>query len=373
MHYPAGVSRTTGVPCLTSGQASGQPRRMAADRGHHLFGPLVRSSACGADHAVVRVPVEQPERDLVERGLGGADLGEDVDAVAVVVRPSPRSRGSVPRSAAGGRAAGPWSRYSPGWAPESSAYPDATTYLYPLGVFDSVARRECARGDLARPAGLVPDGVGGVVGARARVRDLGDRAGVGAARADRGRCRRLRPAPVGWATGLGPRRRRAPTRRSRSRKSLFQKGASAASALAFQFASTNLVWELGLVLWVLIGWQFTLAEYLGGIVMIVLMTRAAAAVRQPAARGGGPRARQRRRHRPSAPHGRRGALLARAADLGAGRGRTSRTTSAATGRCCGRRSRSASCSPGSSPSSATGSSSTCSSAMRRRRCRRSRT
>ncbi len=55
-------------------------------------------------------------------------------------------------------------------------------------------------------------------------------------------------------------------------KSLFQKGASAASALAFQFASTNLVWELGLVLWVLIGWQFTVAEYLGGIVMIVLMT-----------------------------------------------------------------------------------------------------
>src|SRR5215208_2758425 len=54
-------------------------------------------------------------------------------------------------------------------------------------------------------------------------------------------------------------------------KSLFQKGASAASALAFQFASTNLVWELGLVLWVLIGWEFTLAEYLGGIVMIVLM------------------------------------------------------------------------------------------------------
>ena len=71
-------------------------------------------------------------------------------------------------------------------------------------------------------------------------------------------------------------------------KSLFQKGASAAAALAFQFASTNLVWELGLVLWVLIGWQFTLAEYLGGIVMIVLMTRAAAAVRQPRARGAGP-------------------------------------------------------------------------------------
>src|SRR6195256_2873125 len=54
-------------------------------------------------------------------------------------------------------------------------------------------------------------------------------------------------------------------------KSLFQKGASAASALAFQFASTNLVWELGLVLWVLIGWQFAVAEYVGGLVMIALM------------------------------------------------------------------------------------------------------
>jgi hypothetical protein len=54
-------------------------------------------------------------------------------------------------------------------------------------------------------------------------------------------------------------------------RSLFVKGASAVSALAFQFASTNLVWELGLVLWILLGWQFTVAEYLGGVVMIVLM------------------------------------------------------------------------------------------------------
>jgi hypothetical protein len=54
-------------------------------------------------------------------------------------------------------------------------------------------------------------------------------------------------------------------------RSLFVKGASAVSTLAFQFASTNLVWELGLVLWILLGWQFTLAEYLGGVVMIVLM------------------------------------------------------------------------------------------------------
>ncbi|HEX8753811.1 MAG TPA: permease [Solirubrobacterales bacterium] len=78
--------------------------------------------------------------------------------------------------------------------------------------------------------------------------------------------------PVAWATGLGAASSSCSYAAIAIAKSLFQKGASAASALAFQFASTNLVWELGLVLWVLIGWQFTLAEYVGGIVMIVLMT-----------------------------------------------------------------------------------------------------
>ena len=77
---------------------------------------------------------------------------------------------------------------------------------------------------------------------------------------------------VGWATGLGAASSSCSYAAIAIAKSLFQKGASAVSAVAFQFASTNLVWELGLVLWVLIGWQFTLAEYLGGIVMIVLMT-----------------------------------------------------------------------------------------------------
>ncbi len=77
---------------------------------------------------------------------------------------------------------------------------------------------------------------------------------------------------VGWATGLGAASSSCSYAAIAIAKSLFQKGASASSALAFQLASTNLVWELGLVLWVLIGWQFTVAEYLGGIVMIVLMT-----------------------------------------------------------------------------------------------------
>jgi uncharacterized membrane protein YraQ (UPF0718 family)/YHS domain-containing protein len=77
--------------------------------------------------------------------------------------------------------------------------------------------------------------------------------------------------PVALATALGAASSSCSYAAIAIAKSLFQKGASAASSLAFQFASTNLVWELGLVLWVLIGWQFALAEYLGGLVMIALM------------------------------------------------------------------------------------------------------
>jgi len=79
------------------------------------------------------------------------------------------------------------------------------------------------------------------------------------------------PGAVVRATGLGAASSSCSYAAVAIGKSLFQKGASASSALAFQFASTNLVWELGLVLWVLIGWQFTLAEYVGGLVMIGLM------------------------------------------------------------------------------------------------------
>ncbi len=80
-----------------------------------------------------------------------------------------------------------------------------------------------------------------------------------------------RLGPLARATGLGAASSSCSYAAVAIAKSLFQKGASASSALAFQFASTNLVWELGLVLWVLIGWQFTIAEYLGGLVMIGLM------------------------------------------------------------------------------------------------------
>jgi uncharacterized membrane protein YraQ (UPF0718 family)/YHS domain-containing protein len=79
------------------------------------------------------------------------------------------------------------------------------------------------------------------------------------------------PRSVGIATGLGAASSSCSYAAIAIAKSLFQKGASAASALAFQFASTNLVWELGLVLWVLLGWQFTVGEFVGGLVMIFLM------------------------------------------------------------------------------------------------------
>ncbi|WP_251343233.1 permease [Haloplanus halophilus] len=55
-------------------------------------------------------------------------------------------------------------------------------------------------------------------------------------------------------------------------KSLFKKGASpVASLAAFQFASTNLVIELGLVMWILLGWQFVLADYVAGLLLIGLL------------------------------------------------------------------------------------------------------
>ena len=55
-------------------------------------------------------------------------------------------------------------------------------------------------------------------------------------------------------------------------RSLFTKGATFASAMVFQIASTNLVVELGIVMWLLLGWEFTLAEFVGGAVMIAFVS-----------------------------------------------------------------------------------------------------
>ncbi len=54
-------------------------------------------------------------------------------------------------------------------------------------------------------------------------------------------------------------------------RSLFRKGASFTAAMAFELASTNLVIELGIILVVLLGWQFMAAEFAGGIVMVILI------------------------------------------------------------------------------------------------------
>jgi uncharacterized protein len=54
-------------------------------------------------------------------------------------------------------------------------------------------------------------------------------------------------------------------------RSIFRKGANFTTAMAFQFASTNLVIELGIIMAVLLGWQFTLAEFVGGPLMIVFL------------------------------------------------------------------------------------------------------
>ncbi len=54
-------------------------------------------------------------------------------------------------------------------------------------------------------------------------------------------------------------------------RSLFRKGADFTAAMAFQFASTNLVIELGIIMAVLLGWQFVLGEFVGGPLMIVLL------------------------------------------------------------------------------------------------------
>jgi uncharacterized membrane protein YraQ (UPF0718 family) len=54
-------------------------------------------------------------------------------------------------------------------------------------------------------------------------------------------------------------------------RSLFRKGADFTAAIVFEFASTNLVIELGIIMAVLLGWQFTAAEFVGGPIMIVLL------------------------------------------------------------------------------------------------------
>jgi uncharacterized protein len=73
------------------------------------------------------------------------------------------------------------------------------------------------------------------------------------------------------ATGLGAASSSCSYAAVAAGRSAFQKGAALTVALAFMFASTNLVVELGAVLWVLMGWHFVLAEVIGALVLIAVM------------------------------------------------------------------------------------------------------
>ncbi|MFD4409377.1 permease [Streptomyces sp. NPDC058476] len=80
-----------------------------------------------------------------------------------------------------------------------------------------------------------------------------------------------RPRTLALAAGLGAASSSCSYAAVALARSLFRRGASFTAAMAFEIASTNLVVELGVILALLMGWQFTLAEFTGGPVMIVLL------------------------------------------------------------------------------------------------------
>jgi len=80
-----------------------------------------------------------------------------------------------------------------------------------------------------------------------------------------------RPRSLAVATGLGAASSSCSYAAVALARSIFRKGADFTAAMAFEFASTNLVIELGVILALLMGWQFTLGEFVGGPLMIVFI------------------------------------------------------------------------------------------------------
>ncbi len=80
-----------------------------------------------------------------------------------------------------------------------------------------------------------------------------------------------RPRTLAVASGLGAASSSCSYAAVALARSLFRKGANFTAAMAFEIASTNLVVELGVILALLMGWQFTAAEFLGGPIMIVVL------------------------------------------------------------------------------------------------------
>jgi uncharacterized membrane protein YraQ (UPF0718 family) len=103
-----------------------------------------------------------------------------------------------------------------------------------------------------------------------------------------------RPRTLAVAAGLGAASSSCSYAAVALARSLFRKGANLTAAMAFEIGSTNLVVELGVILALLMGWQFTVAEFVGGPLMIVLLavlfrlfvrSRTIEAARQQAGRG----------------------------------------------------------------------------------------
>ncbi|WP_433601418.1 permease [Nocardia sp. CA-135953] len=80
-----------------------------------------------------------------------------------------------------------------------------------------------------------------------------------------------RPRTLAIAAGLGAASSSCSYAAVALARSLFRKGANFTAAMAFEIGSTNLVIELGVILALLMGWQFTAAEFVGGPIMIVLL------------------------------------------------------------------------------------------------------
>src|ERR1044071_1064817 len=79
------------------------------------------------------------------------------------------------------------------------------------------------------------------------------------------------PKSLAIATGLGAASSSCSYAAVALARSIFRKGANFTASMAFEIASTNLVIELGIILALLMGWQFTLAEFVGGPLMIVFL------------------------------------------------------------------------------------------------------
>src|SRR5438105_10434621 len=80
-----------------------------------------------------------------------------------------------------------------------------------------------------------------------------------------------KPRSIAIACGLGAASSSCSYAAAALARSIFRKGANFTASIAFMLASTNLVAELGIIMAILIGWQFTLAEFDGGPLKVVIL------------------------------------------------------------------------------------------------------